>query len=180
VAYGGSLAAAAALLLAVTGCGTASGADGPGKVASISSPGSAPPKGTSAGAAAAPRERLDGTPEEWDRMAQPYYHCVKDHGGPVKVLPGGLLGKGNITNEAAARSDEIEKACGNLFPLRPAELDPSLNASYDDDRRAFIACMTKHGVKVKIDGKTWAYEDGAGNWGQFEQNCIVESFGKKK
>jgi hypothetical protein len=180
VALGGSLAAAAALLLAAAGCsGTASGADGPGKVASIASPGGAAP--AASGAGTAPRERLDGTAEDYEKLTQPYFHCVKDHGGAVRVFPGGLLGKGGQgTTQPAAKTDEIEKACDNLFPLPPAELDPALNANFEDERRAFIACMTKHGVKVKISGKRWAYEDGAGNWTKFDSACMVESFGKNK
>jgi hypothetical protein len=178
--YGGALAAAAALLFAVTGCAGTAGADSPGKVATITSPGGAASPKASTAAAGAPRERLDGTAEDYDKLTQPYYHCFKDHGGPVKELPGGMLGKVSITNGNQAQVEKAAKACEQLFPLPPAELDPTLNANFDDERRAFIACMTKNGVKVKISGKTWAYEDGGGNWGQFEQKCMLASFGKKK
>ncbi|MFF0965975.1 hypothetical protein ACWDQO_05675 [Streptomyces sp. NPDC003703] len=193
----------AAVLLAgfllLTGCG---GGGGPGGsddrggsahkgVASLESgaPAGTPKAGSGAGAtpsdpdAGRPQLRLDSTDEERDRYWHYYAACLKDHGHKMITVrgPDSIDDTDNSPTAKAA-----ERACKNKLPLQPPELERETNPHFDDQYRAYVKCLNRHGLKVTAlpDNSGWTY-DGDSTLSQTEQDtvdkkCTMEEFGGKK
>ncbi len=96
-----------------------------------------------------PRERLDGTPEEFDALLGPYNKCLKEHGALPKAewYPKGKMpGKKTIV-ALAEKNEEADRICGPLyFPLPPWEKDPA-NPEAKDFARYVVKCLESKGVK---------------------------------
>lgn len=134
------------LLLAtiLTGCSGAqdkTGADNQPEVATLetSTPGKGP-KATKAPASDSgrPRERLDMTVAERERLCKPYQDCHEQH------LPKSEAAKKKGTDPTAEA--ELRKACGAKEPLPPWELD-SNNPDALDFARKVVTCLRGKGVK---------------------------------
>ncbi|MFD9733174.1 hypothetical protein [Umezawaea sp. NPDC059074] len=109
---------------------------------------SAPPSGESQ----RPQLRLDSSDEEENRYWGAYGDCKAAHGAPIVM--GGDQGKS--PNEAAAT-----KACENLLPLQPPELDES-KPDYKDKYRVYLKCLNDAGLAiepVEPFGTGWTYTD---------------------
>ena len=140
--------AALTALPTLSACGSKEkAADNSAKVATLTSPqatvsASAKPE--------RPRERLDGTPEEFEALLGPYDKCLKEHG----ALPKAEWYKDNKvpdrrTIEALAeKAEAADRICGpQYFPLPPWEKDPA-NPEAKDFARDVVKCLKKKGVKV--------------------------------
>jgi hypothetical protein len=155
---------AAALLVAAgmataTGCTSEPESSGTPRVATLASA----PAASSAPSSAAPqrpRERLDGTSEDWEVMVKPYEDCLARHG---------LSPKGQrIGGDKAARPSRIDEKkyeaadadCRpKYYPLPPWEYDPA-NPEAKDFARDVVACLKGKGVKyveVNPDGQGFAF-----------------------
>ena len=127
----------------------------PPQVASLPSA-SASPASTStpppSGESERPQLRLDTSKEEENRIWAAYTDCKAAHGAPVVM--GGDQGKS--PNEAAAT-----KACANLLPLQPPELDQS-RPDFQDRYRVYLRCLNDGGPNVEAIepyGTGWNYTD---------------------
>ena len=148
------------VLVAVLAAGSACSADSPEpaapKVATLSSPDSAPAGSAPASAAPErPRERLDTTPEEFETMLAPYNKCMVAHGA---ISKGDLAAGGQPRPATKAQNEEFEKAhriCEPLhFPLPPWEKDPA-NPEAKDFAREVVKCLKGKGIRyveVSEDG----------------------------
>jgi hypothetical protein len=156
---------AAALVLAAAmgvtaGCTSAPEASGTPRVATLASA----PAASSAPASAAPerpRERLDGTPEDWAEMIKPYEKCMAGHG----LDPKGMRLGGDGAAVQPARVDEKKYAAADadcrprFYPLPPWEYDPA-NPEAKDFARDVVACLKRKGVKyveVNSEGRGFSF-----------------------
>lgn len=133
-------------LLTVSACSSPS----PSKpeVATLTSP----VAGASAGSSPKPerpRERLDGTPEEFEALLGPYNTCLKEHGALPKSewYPNGKMPDKKTIVKLAEKATEADRVCGPLyFPLPPWEKDPA-NPEAKDFSRYVIKCLKSKGVE---------------------------------
>ena len=157
-----SSATAALMLVAAmgvtTGCTSEPATSGTPQVATLASTPAAA-TGPASGAPERPRERLDGTPEDWAAMLKPYEKCMAGHGfDPIGMRRSGAAGKPAKIDEkkyAAAEADCQPK----YYPLPPWEYDPA-NPEAKDFARDVVACLKHKGVKyveVNPDGPGFAY-----------------------
>jgi hypothetical protein len=110
------------VILGGAACGT-SGAGAP-------PPGFSPVAAASAGAAPADgraRQRIDGTVEEYERLAAPYETCLVAHGMPSEAEITEMLKKRQRPPTDAMAA--AERACTDLRVLPPWEKDPANPAS---------------------------------------------------
>ncbi|MGI5451860.1 hypothetical protein ACQEWB_01475 [Streptomyces sp. CA-249302] len=171
-------AVGAAGLVVLTACGGVGGNDdtdkgGQGEVASLTSPAA---DGGSAGASTAdpdagrPQIRLDSTQDDVNRMWDGWTACLKEHGV-------------DKTYKRHPNAPGV-KACAGKLPLDPPELDPAKNPDFDDDTRAMVQCMNKHGIKSVVTDRGWGLEDGASlnapNYDSIMVGCQVKAFGGDK
>jgi hypothetical protein len=135
------VAVAAALMVAATGCsGPAQPTTAPG-VATLQSaaPSAAAP---SVPATAGPvRERIDDTPEDYERLLQPYTKCMERLGLSVKGMR-----QGTTKMPSKAVQDAAHKECDGLMPLPPWEKDPA-NPESADFFRDVVKCLKNKGVE---------------------------------
>jgi hypothetical protein len=147
---------AAVIVLGGTACSSSSGdaSAGAGKpeVATLQS--AAPSTAASSAAPTAPRERLDGTAEDFEILLKPYENCMKKHGLTQK----GLLIGSDTKLPAKAVTEAATKECQPLYPLPPWERDPA-NPEAKDFARDVVKCLKAKGVKyveVSEDGFNWS------------------------
>ncbi|GIM90399.1 hypothetical protein [Paractinoplanes toevensis] len=117
---------------------------GGGKVASLTS--SAP---KASAKPERPRERLDGTPEEYEAMLGPYNKCLKEHGALPKSewYQGDQVPEKSKLVELAEKATEADRICGPLYsPLPPWEKDPA-NPEARDFARDVVKCLKGKGIK---------------------------------
>jgi hypothetical protein len=137
-------AVAAALVFGSTACSAAPHrrAETPG----VATLGSAAPSPSAT--PARPRERIDDTPEDYERLAQPYTDCLDQHGVGIKDTRKG-------TNAPAPKTvaDAAHEACDHLLPLPPWEKDPA-NPESKDFFRDVVKCLRNKGIKYVevVDG----------------------------
>ena len=127
-------------LVAVLGAGACSSAQpeagsGAPEVASLAKP--------SASASAAPeqqrpRERIDGTNEDYEALVKPYNDCLEAHGLSKRDQDAKTLDP----KKAKAGMD----ACAMLEPLPPWEKDPA-NPESKDFFRDVVKCLKGKGIK---------------------------------
>jgi len=148
---------ATVVVLGGTACSSSSedatSAAGKPEVATLQSakPSSAP----ASAAAQAPRERIDGTAEDFEILLKPFEKCMKEHGLSPK---GALLGTDNKLPSKAVE-DAANKACQPLYPLPPWERDPA-NPEAKDFARDVVKCLKEKGVKyveLTDDGLNYAF-----------------------
>lgn len=156
------------------------------EVVSLQAPSSAP-----AGAApqAAPVIRPDTTSEEQARMSQPWMHCLKKNGVPMRTTDNGLLdiGGGN-TKETNGRiiantNQKVVAACGKLKPILAPELDEEKNPYWADDNDNYHECLVENGSDlVKKDG-TWVpgptWQDEKPDEAR-DRRCQIQAFDGKR
>jgi hypothetical protein len=139
-------------LTALSACGSSSGdgtGDGDGgkssEVATLKSPeieASVKPE--------RPRERLDGTPEEFEAMLGPYNKCLKANGGLPKQewYKEGETPDRKKIEDLAEKATAADRVCNPLYyPLPPWEKDPA-NPEAKDFARDVVKCLKRKGVKV--------------------------------
>ncbi|GIF23939.1 hypothetical protein BJ973_004552 [Actinoplanes tereljensis] len=115
-----------------------------GKVASLTS---AAPKASAK--PERPRERLDGTPEEYEALLGPYNKCLKEHGALPKSewYQNGQVPEKSKLIELADKATEADRICGPLYsPLPPWEKDPA-NPESRDFARDVVKCLKGKGIK---------------------------------
>ncbi|WFE61265.1 hypothetical protein [Micromonospora sp. WMMD712] len=143
----------AAVMIGGTGCST-TGSDQadaaePPEVATLRT--ETPSVAASTPGAERPRERLDDTEEDAKARVRPYEKCMADHGVDVHRERAGGVTTGRI--------GKANKACENLLPLPPWELDPA-NPEARDFARDVVACLKEKGVRyveVNPDGPGWSF-----------------------
>ncbi|GAA3951397.1 hypothetical protein [Actinoplanes auranticolor] len=136
-------------LAALSACGSSEpAADKSSEVATLTSPAA---QASTAPKPERPRERLDGTPEEFEAMLGPYNKCLKEHGALPKSewFPDGTSKKPD-PEKIAALADKAEAAdriCNpQYYPLPPWEKDPA-NPEARDFARDVVKCLKEKGVK---------------------------------
>ena len=108
------------ILVVVLAAGSACSSDSPGteapKVATLSSPDSAPAGSAPASSAAParPRERLDTTPEEFEAMLGPYRKCMVAHGAMSEKDVGAGGEPRPATKAETAEFDKGNRICEPL------------------------------------------------------------------
>jgi hypothetical protein len=160
--------AAAALLLAAamgttTGCGSEPESTSTPRVATLASA-AAPSSAPSPAAPKRPRERLDGTSEDWEVMVKPYEDCLVEQGISAKGQPlggksngGPAIQPGGIDEKKYEAADAVCRP--KYYPLPPWEYDPA-NPEAKDFARDVVACLKRKGVKyveVNPDGQGFAF-----------------------
>ena len=132
-------ASLAVLLVALTGC--SQGSDGPSddssvpRVATLTSE-PAGSTGTPADPdAGRPRERIDMTDDELERLNAPYQDCMNN-----------LSGGDAAAEKAKQVADAGGGACEKFSPLPPWEVDAA-NPDAIEFGRAVVACLRSKGVK---------------------------------
>jgi len=152
---------ATVVVLGGTACSSSSGdatsEAGKPEVATLqsASPASASASASASAAAQAPRERIDGTAEDFEILLKPYENCMKEHGLTPK---GALLGTDSKVPSKAV-GDAANKACQPLYPLPPWERDPA-NPEAKDFARDVVKCLKEKGVKyveLTDDGLNYAF-----------------------
>ncbi|MEU4239291.1 hypothetical protein [Actinoplanes sp. NPDC026619] len=134
------------MAISLAGCESWGPARGGPEVATLASP--------SATASAAPqperpRERLDGTPEEYEAMLGPYNKCLKEHGALPKSewYQGDQVPERSKLIELADKATAADRICGPLYsPLPPWEKDPA-NPQSRDFARDVVKCLKGKGIK---------------------------------
>jgi hypothetical protein len=109
----------------------------------------ASPTATAAAKPERARERLDGTPEEFDALLGPYNKCLKENGALPKAewYPNGRMPDKATIVELAAKNEQADRICGPLYyPLPPWEKDPA-NPQAKDFSRYVVKCLRSKGVK---------------------------------
>ncbi|MFI6130090.1 hypothetical protein [Micromonospora sp. NPDC051141] len=97
-----------------------------------------------------PRARLDDTDEDTRARYAPYEKCMTEHGVDIRRTRAEGVTSGPI--------GAANRACGNLLPLPPWELDPA-NPEAKDFARDVVACLKEKGVRyveVSTDGPGWS------------------------
>jgi hypothetical protein len=97
-----------------------------------------------------PRERIDMTDADRQRLYQPYLVCLKDHGVDVlsdraKPTESGVLGSGGRTTDPA-KAKKAGQACAGKLPLPAWEIDAK-NPDALDFGRKVVQCLKDKGVK---------------------------------
>ena len=153
------------LLVAVlaTGCSGGASAGTADKTPEIATLTTAPPSGTPSSGndragqtqatdpdAGRPRERIDMTDADRDRLYNGYLVCLKDNGIDVlseraKPKEPGVLGSGGRTTDPA-KAKKANAACANKLPLPAWEIDAK-NPDAIDFGRKVVACLKNKGVK---------------------------------
>lgn len=133
------VAASVAAVFGTTACsadesGAGRGAPEVATLASAPAPASAPPQ------AQRPRERLDGTAEDYQILVKPYDDCMKSYGQDKAEQD--RTGRGNPSEKA----EQAMAACGPLEPLPAWEKDPA-NPESDDFFRDVVKCLRDKGVE---------------------------------
>src|SRR3954449_10279854 len=144
-----AVAVALAAVGAVAGCSGGHEAKKPG-VASLAT---AAPSGAGAvsGEGTAPRERLDMTTEEIDRLNAPYRKCRAEHGSPIRTAapqppPGSRAVPVLPPSQADIdKENKAAEACKSLETLGPWEYDPK-NPDFRDNAHKLVQCMKSKGV----------------------------------
>ena len=147
-------------LAALSACGSSEpAADKSSKVATLASPEA---KASASAEPERPRERLDGTSEEFEAMLGPYEKCLKEHG----ALPKREWYKDNeqpdpkTITKLADQAEAADRICNPLYyPLPPWEKDPA-NPEARDFARAVVTCLKHKGVKyveISDDGISPAF-----------------------
>jgi hypothetical protein len=146
---------AAAVILGGAACSSPPAEPPAGKpdVATLRSPGAATPSASPSAAPKPPRERIDGTAEDFEALLKPYEKCMSRLGLDLKGqrASGKVKADDKITKEA-------DKECQPLYPLPPWEMDPA-NPKYKDFARDVVKCLKGKGVQyveVNPDGPGWA------------------------
>ena len=143
----------AAVVLAGTACSSpAKEPAGKPEVATLQN--AAAPSASPSAAVQRPRERIDGTAEDFEALLKPYEQCMTRHG---------LGTKGQRASDGAKPADKVTKAadkeCQPLYPLPPWEMDPA-NPKAKDFARDVVKCLKAKGVKyveVNADGPGWSF-----------------------
>ncbi|GIF37161.1 hypothetical protein [Actinoplanes xinjiangensis] len=170
--------------LVLAGCSSPA-KQAPPEVATLESPGSAPP---SAASPAAPVIRPDSTAAEVFRMQQPWFRCLKGHDVPTRVVEGGLLdldASGTVNGRIRSAEPDMEKACGGLRPVLAPELDEDRNPYWADDDENYHKCLVEAGYDfVKKDGEwvpgpSW-YTDSKPPNESVELGCQAKAFDGRK
>ncbi|MFE9191931.1 hypothetical protein ACFYL6_20205 [Micromonospora sp. NPDC007208] len=158
---------AIAMVIGGAGCSASTddqaGAGGKADVATLES--GTPSVAASAKQAERPRKRLDDTPEDTRARYKPYEDCLLEHGFDI------TKDRGN-RNFPTAKKDAAAKACENLIPLEPWELDPA-NPEVGDFMRDVVKCLKGKGLEhaaLGDDGKSWTVNDG-----EVDPNSISKS-----
>jgi hypothetical protein len=139
-------------LAALSACGSSEpAADKSSKVATLARPEA---KASASAEPERPRERLDGTPEEFEAMLGPYDKCLKEHG----ALPKREWYKDNerpdprTITKLADKAEAADRICNPLYyPLPPWEKDPA-NPEARDFARDVVKCLKDKGVKFVETG----------------------------
>ncbi|MGW4486541.1 hypothetical protein ACWEOE_22170 [Amycolatopsis sp. NPDC004368] len=173
----------AGLALVLTACG-APAASGP-EVASLSTPStSAASTATSSPASAdpdggRPRHRVDESPEDSQRLIEPWNTCMKAHDADPDQQPHSIAGAEQWSRDHAAAGD----ACRSKLPLLPWGEDPA-NPAYKDNLHRWVECMTSKGMHVAEDPdpaseSPWHYtsDNQPPNSADIEQGCEVQVMG---
>lgn len=134
------------LVFSVAACGSPARVDDAPEVATLTSP-----PASSAPAPERPRARLDGSADDLKALAAPFYKCMAAHGGLQGEDQGWVEG-----DDAPAEIKTAQKACEQLWPLPPWELDAA-NPEAKDFARDVVKCLKGKGVKNVTTG-----EDGLG------------------
>jgi len=151
-----------ALLLLLAACGSPAK---PPEVASITPPGSSAAAPTSAAREQRPRERIDGTPEDYEALLGPYNQCMAGFGlDPKGARAAEGSGRPQPTRE---EQDKALKACEPKMPLPPWEKDANNPEALDFANRV-VQCLRNKGVRyVEVSnepgGDTVAYAFGGPN-----------------
>jgi hypothetical protein len=109
-----------------------------------------------------PQIRLDTSDADRWRMAQVYYHCLKDAGAPMYEAtkakdepgwqPGDILPDSSTPDHKPdPRFAEPAKKCADKEPLGPPEEDPKRNPHYADGMKAWADCLRNAGMKVTVE-----------------------------
>ncbi|GAA1527809.1 hypothetical protein [Kribbella lupini] len=144
-----------------TGCSAGASAGTADKTPEIATLTTAPPGTPSSGKpggqtkaadpdAGRPRERIDMTDADRDRLYQGYLACLKDNGVDVlsersKPKESGVLGSGGRTTDPA-KAKKAGAACANKLPLPAWEIDAK-NPDALDFGRKVVQCLKNKGVK---------------------------------
>ncbi|MEO3770640.1 hypothetical protein [Micromonospora sp. B9E7] len=151
-------AVAIAMVIGGAGCSASTdsqaGAGGKADVATLES--GTPSVAVSAKQAERPRKRLDDTLEDTKARYKPYEDCMIEHGFDV------MKERAKGTSRGSAKSAAANKACENLLPLEPWELDPA-NPEVGDFMRDVVKCLKGKGLEnaaLGDDGKSWTVRDG--------------------
>jgi hypothetical protein len=139
------------VLLAVvaTGCSSAKASDSGPEIATLTTP--TPGKTTTSQAkkdpdAGRPRERIDMTNADRERLYAPYLACLKDNGidATKRAEKPGVLGSGPTTDPKKAKN--ASKVCEPKLPLPAWEIDAN-NPDALDFGRKVVQCLKNKGVK---------------------------------
>lgn len=149
------------LLLFLAACGSA--AKQP-EVASITPPGSSAAPTSAAAQEQRPRERIDGTPEDYEALLGPYDQCMAGFGLDKKARTAEGSGRPQPTKE---EQDKALKACESKMPLPPWEKDVNNPEALDFANRV-VQCLRNKGVRyVEVSNEpgadTVAYAFGGPN-----------------
>jgi hypothetical protein len=110
---------------------------------------SAAPATSASPKAERPRERLDGSPEDFEALLGPYNKCLKEHGALPKAewYPNGKTPDRKTIVKLAEKNEQADRICGPLYyPLPPWERDPA-NPEAKDFSRAVLKCLKGKGIK---------------------------------
>ncbi len=193
----------AATVLTACGAGGESGAKAAKDGVSTLETGSPAPDGKPDAAATPkvdsrrPQLRMDSTEEEIDKLDNAYNACLQAHGVPMNTKRAELAGAKQAWpmqgKEITTKYKSAFDACLVKLPRRPPEQDPAVNPHYTDDYRAYVKCINKSGMRVKMlqdehgIATGWNYADDNGGNGfseakkdEIDKTCEKEAFGGKK
>ncbi|MET7993604.1 hypothetical protein ABZU76_22155 [Amycolatopsis sp. NPDC005232] len=125
-----------------------------------------------------PRHRVDESPEDSQRLIEPWRTCMKDHDADVDQQPHSIAGAEQWSKDHQAAGD----ACRSKLPLLPWGEDPA-NPAYKDNLHRWVECMTSQGMHVAEDPdddeSPWHYTSNnqPPNSDKIEQGCEVQVMG---
>lgn len=92
-----------------------------------------------------PRERIDMTEADRQRLYAPYLQCMKDHGAELDLSPK-KAGSNQSRVKNPQNADAAGRACQGKLPLPPWEVDAN-NPDALDFGRKVVQCLKNKGVR---------------------------------
>lgn len=120
-----------------------------------------------------PQLRLDSSDTEVNRLWHAYDLCLKAHGHKMYVHRGD--GSSPDQRDHSPTAQRAERACRNLMPLQPPELDPKTNPNYRADYTVYLRCLKTNKVYVhpiKPYGTGWTYDSRTQPLSEAQRNTI--------
>ncbi|MBU2667397.1 hypothetical protein KOI35_28185 [Actinoplanes bogorensis] len=157
-----ALVVAAVAMTVLSACGSSGSSSSKesqtdAQVATLQS--AAPEKSVASKAPQRPRERIDGTAEDFEALLAPFNKCLKEHGvksvEAKRAADTSQAGAAPVAGTEAYKLDEAYRVCEEqYYPLPPWEKDPA-NPEARDFAVAVVKCLKGKGieyVEVSDDG----------------------------